>query len=390
MARHYSTRKMLRQTPNHLLKQFFEKLGHKLLCIEWRKLKHVCDDPLMISIGFLSDQEQRDIEAKLAEVHELAGNTGTVALVEAARALGRHDFVQEFPDAGHYHRAMWAWLNHPQVFEYATVLHATEHLSGKRSHSGLPNVQPRRSKTALAELATGISECLRVEEGRGKRCTVEHVRRQNGFDYFFAYPDDFVQTIATHDQHGNLRSQAIRPTFEIVFAYSGEEGSLHLYGPLRPEIKDKMAALFGQIILRIDIGARQYKRPYDLNRLKDRYFCLETDPADAVTACVMMLRLETKSWGRITLEPRTHRHTIDVYDMADSCLNGETVPWEDVDINKARLQFTFKPVRGRRAGTLKFYVTYPDRCNVQSQIPERIDLVHKYLRRWRIAHVRRS
>jgi hypothetical protein len=77
----------------------------------------------------------------------------------------------------------------------------------------------------------------------------------------------------------------------------------------------------------------------------------------------------------------------DIYDMADHCLNGEAVPWEQVDILKASFRFRFDPLQSRRAGTLEFDVTHPDHCTVRSRRPERVDIVRKYLKRWRIAHV---
>ena len=77
----------------------------------------------------------------------------------------------------------------------------------------------------------------------------------------------------------------------------------------------------------------------------------------------------------------------DVYDMADHCLNCEVIPWEDVEIQKATFRFHFDAMRGRRVGSLEFDVTHPDHCAVRSRRPERMELVRKYLKRWRIAHV---
>jgi len=216
---------------------------------------------------------------------------------------------------------------------------------------------------------------------------VEHYRRANGTHYFVAYPDDFVQTVTMHDRPGRLRPRSIRQTFEIVFAYNRSDGTLETYAKMPAPLKARLETLFGQIILEVDLGPQCRCRPYDLNRLKDRYFCLQTDPADGLTAAITLLRIETPTWGRISLEPAQNGYVRDVYEMAYECLNGETVCWDDVDILKARFRFRFDPRRGRRAGTLHFQVSYPDHCVVETRRPERIELVRKYLKRWRIAHV---
>jgi hypothetical protein len=153
------------------------------------------------------------------------------------------------------------------------------------------------------------------------------------------------------------------------------------------QMKVKLESMFGQIILGEDIGPERYGRPYDLNRLKDRYFCLETDPEDGLTASITSLRVKSLEWGKIGLEPLQNGRVHDIYDMADHCLNGETVPWDQIDILKASFRFRFDPLQGRRAGSLEFDVTHPDHCTVRSRRPERLDIVRKYLRRWRIAHV---
>ena len=113
--------------------------------------------------------------------------------------------------------------------------------------------------------------------------------------------------------------------------------------------RDESIVLLGE-----DIGPEPYGRPYDLNRLRDRYFCLETDPEDGLSAAITSLRVKSLEWGKIGLEPLQNGHVHDIYDMADHCLNGETVPWDQIDILKASFRFRFDPLEGRRAGSLRF------------------------------------
>jgi len=387
MTRHFTIRKMLRMTPNRLLQEFFRRLGHQLLCIDWRHTPERCDQALMIAIDLLPRDAQDEMEAAFAAIHELACEAGVLTILEAASRDSRSRFLSLVPKAGPYHIAMWTWLHFPSVFERAALMHSVDTLTRWRKRNDLPRVEPRRSTEAINELACAVSQFLRCEEGRGQNCTVEHFRRKDGTDFYVAYPDDFVQTVATHSDSGALEPYAIRPTFEIVFAYNQEDGTLELVAKMPTPMKVKLESVFGQVILGADIGPQRYARPYHLNRLKDRYFCLETDPEDGLTATITALRLKLPQWGQIALEPTQNGHVRDVYDMADHCLNGEVIPWEEVDIQKATFRFRFDAARGRQVGTLGFDVTHPDHCSVRSRRPERIDLVRKYLKRWRIADV---
>ena len=286
MTRHFTIRKMLRMTPNRLLQDFFRRLGQQLLSVDWRRMPERCDEALMISVNLLPRDAHDEMEAALSAIHELACEAGVQTILEASKLSSRSDFVSLLPQAGPYHIAMWTWLHFPSVFDQAALMQSVDTLSRWRKRKDLPRVEPRSSTEASNELACAISRFLRCEEGRGHHCTVEHYRRRGGTDFYVAYPDDFMQTIATHDESGNLQPHAIRQTFEIVFAYNREDGTLELFAKMPTRMKVKLESLFGQIILGEDIGPQRYARPYDLNRLKDRYFCLETDPEDGLMATI--------------------------------------------------------------------------------------------------------
>lgn len=387
MTRHFTIRKMLRMTPNPLLEKFFHRLGNHLLGIDWYRMPKRCAETLLAAVDRLPEDVHDKMESALSAIHELACEAGVRTILEAAKLSGQPDWASRLPKEGPYHVAMWTWLDCPLVFDQAALMQSVDNLSRWRKRKDLPRVEPRSSPEATSELARAISQFLHCEEGRGENCTVEHYRRHGGTDYYVAYPDDFVQTVAMHDQSGNLRPRAIRQTFEIVFAYNREDGTLELFAKMPTHTKVKLESLFGQIILGEDIGPQRYARPYDLNRLKDRYFCLETDPEDGLNATITALRLKSSQWGQISLEPVQNGRVRDVYDMVENCLNGEAVLWEEVEIQKATFRFHFDGMSSRRVGSLEFDVTQPDHCAVRSRRPERLELVRKYLKRWRIAHV---
>lgn len=388
MSRHFSIPKILRVTPNILLRDFFESLGCQLLSLDWRKLKERQVEPLMTAIRWLPRSDQDKIESSLADIFELACESGIQAIHDAARNHVAPNVIADLGDGGClYAKSMWAWLRYPAVFESALLIQQVDGLSRWRKRRGLPKVEPRMSTEALFEFGQALSEFLRREEGRGDRCTVEYYRRSDGTDYFVAYPDDFVHTIIAHDEDGDLSPRSIRPTFEIVFAYHRDEGTLDLFAKIPSTSKPRLENLFGQIILGCDIGPDASALPYDLNRLKDRYFCLETDPEDRISASICKLRLDVPECARFTVEPIRNGKSRDVYQAIDECLDAEKVAWDEVSISMATFCFRFDSRCGRRGGSLSFDVTYPDRCSINSRRPERIELTRKYLKRWRIANV---
>lgn len=387
MARHFSIPKVLRMTPKALLREFFERLGHPSLCMNGPGLSERQVEPLLTTIGRLPQQAQDEIEAALSAIFELACTSGAHAILEAARRDGREVVALELlDDADPYQRAMWTWLRSPETFNQALLIHQVDHLTRWRKRKGIPRVEPRTTAEAIHKFAHALSHLLRLEEGRGQQCTVEHFRRRDGTDYFVAYPDDFVRTIVMHDAQGNLSPRSLRQTFEIVFGYHRQEGTLELFAKMPSEIKPKLENLFGQVILGVDLGPQNNHLPYNLNRLKDRYFCLDTDPEDRISASIRKLRLDVPDRGRFTVEPLKDSRGSDIYEVIDECLNEDQVAWDEINISLATICFHFEPVNGRRPGSLTCDVTYPDRCSINSRRPEWIDLTRKYLKRWRIAH----
>lgn len=375
-------------TPNGILEEFFARLEVQLVSLDWKRLGKRQVDPLLLAISWLPQADQQRIESTLAAIYELACEQGWQAILEVAHQVGgTRRLVDKHRDSSPYARAMRVWLDEPEIFQTASMLHQVDGLARWRKRSGLPPVEPRVTEESCRELASALSACLRREEGRGRHCSVDYLRRRDGADVFVAYPDDFVHAVLQHDARGKLAARAFRPTFEIVFAYQAQRGTLEIFAKVSPRMKPILENVFGQIILGVDLSAHTRRRPWDLNRLKDRYFCLETDPADHATASICRLRLDVPCCGRLTVEPDRRDHATDVFNVIDECLNGESICWDEVEISLATFRFQFQAMGGRRAGTLTFDVSAPDYCSIRSRRPERIALAHKYLRRWRIADV---
>jgi hypothetical protein len=384
MSRQFSIPTVLRMVPNELLAKFFARLEIGTLDIPWEKLGEREISPIIQGLGELSGVQQDAIEGILRSIFELACETGIDAIFEAAAKTGDLDLPQMLPaEAGPYAKAMWTWLFRPEAFETASLIHQVESLTWWRKRRDLPKKAVSTAPIDLLCLSDMISDMLRLQQGRGLNCTVEHFSRFDGTDYFFVYPDDFVQSIMTHDDDGILTSRTIRPTQEIVYAFNADEGTLELYAKMPSRLKAELENIFAIALLGSDLGDWSPDAAYELNHLKNPAFELATDPEDRVRAYIRRVRLAFKnSERRILLE--VHNDFDSIHTMIDECLNREHISLDDLNLTLATFSFQFLPLEGRKAGTLTFDVAWPNSCGLRNQRPERIELAQKYLKRWKV------
>ncbi len=359
MTRHFSIPTALRMTPNGLLRELFAKLGLANLGIAWHELPQREVHPILEALDRLPADAQATLETALHNIFDLACQNGVHAILEAADDATRRQSVLYLPDSGGpYCTAAWTWLNYPDVFDRAALLCQVDSLSRWRKRKDLPRVVPGTTPEVILRLEHALSELLRSEQGRGHRCTVEHAYRQDGSDYFLAYPDDFVGTITMHDDNGKLTPRPIRPTFEIVFAYDREEGTLETHARVPTRLKPLLEEAFCRIALGAEPEPVQRQVIYNLNVLKKVLFQLPTDPEDRVAAkvCRVRLAIPDSQWN-ITLEAARNGARDEMAEMIGECLHEENIPLERVNVTSTRFRMDFHAINGRRPGSLTFDVS---------------------------------
>jgi hypothetical protein len=370
--------------PNVLLKECFEKLGHGEFDPRWADLKKKEIDPILDYLEDLPVEQLNEIEGVLRNVFDLGCPSGYDALVEAAAHCGVGNLSFVVPDVlCVYGRAMWAWLHYRQVFEKALVIHQVVQLSWWRKRNDLPSNEPDMSPEAREKLERDISTLLKLQ-GRGKDCTVETMSRGD-VDYFFAYPDDFVQNVMVHDENSRLTVEAFRQTLLIVFAYNREDGSLETFAKLPKPLKERLEAIFAKAILHWELGAHEPDAAYELNQLKDAWFELKTDPADRLHVRIRKMRLSAKYSGRrVLVEIDDADSDDDIHKAIRECINLEEVPLSEWNATQVTFCFEFLPLDGRKTGKHTFDVTYPRSCSLRNARPERVELIQKYMKQWEI------
>ena len=384
MTRQFSIPTVLRMVPNPLLKEFFEELGHGDFNPCWPELKEREIDPILDYIGELPLEQSNDIESVLRGVFDLGCPSGFDAILESGPHCGDSDLGSLVPDdLSLYGKAMWMWLNRREVFDKAQIIYQVEHMSWWRKRNDLPKNDPDMSPATKSNLETDISTLLK-SQGRGKDCTVEMLTRED-VDYFFAYPDDFVQNIHVHDQDGQLAPEVFRQTMLIVFAYNREDGSLELFAKLPKKLKEQLEVIFARAILHWELGPHEPDAVYELNQLKDSSFELMTAPADGLNVEIRKMRLSAKHGGRrVHVEKDDEDPEDDIHKTISDCVNLEVVPLSEWNATQVTFCFEFLPIEGRKHGKQSFDVTYPRSCSLRGARPERVELIQKYLKEWGI------
>lgn len=385
MSRQFSLATVARMVTNDLLAQFFAQLKNPCFGMNWkdRPRRHVASIEQLLR--WFEPRQREAAELILRHVFDLACASGWNAIRDAARSLHRLELLEQVPDANLYCRGMWVWLNAPEVFEAALLYHEIDGLSWWSKRDGLPQVDARTDADALQQLADDVSRLLRLQQGRGGRCTVEHIHRDDGIDYYFCFPDDHLKTVLVHNRRGRLVTKPLRQTFEIVFAYSREDGALELSARLGKQLRQQLEEAFAWTILDESLCHPDHRQLYDLNRLKETEFVLDTDPSDQVYARIRRVALDLPG-NDDTIILHSKRGTADgMRQMVEKYLNKEHVSLNEVEITQAQFQMRFARTPQRGRATMTFDVAHPDRCNLRRFQPDWVAIGQKHLRLWRVA-----
>ena len=382
-TRQFAVPTVLRMVPNHLLHEFLTGLGHQL-DPSWQALKEKEIKPILDFLDELSRPDLDLVESGLRSVSDLATETGLNAILEAASLMGIGNLGSEIPEElCIWGRTMWLWIHHKELFEKAQIIHQIDNLSWWRKRNDLPSTDPDLSAIALEQLEERIAVLLR-EQGRGKDCTVETLKRGDTV-YFFAYPDDFVQNVIVHDADGHLAPDTFRQTLQIVFAYDKIDGSLETYAKLAKPFKEKLESIFADSILHWEIADYDPEAAYALDHLKDSSFELSTDAQDALRVRIRKIRLADKRSGRrILLEVDADDPNDSIHNAINDCLNLEQTPLSALHVTLVTFCFEFLPLDSRKPGRQSFDVGFPRSCSLRNARPERVELIQKYLKRWKI------
>lgn len=253
MATDYAPRHFLRHAHIDLLRRYFTK-RERLNDLPWDRLNGSHAEIIHESWNALPVTERYGIENDFLRIHRLGTEDGTRSIVDEGW-FHQLDLKAEL-DAidGHVNKALWTFLEYPEVFRVAGLMNRADHLNSRywRKRKGMPAKQPNITATARKELEQAIAAYYWEKEGRGSPCHVDAYLRGDRYHYLFAYPRDYADMFLGFGADGEFEQRLLNPAFEVIFCFDPGEGTLDLF--VRGD--KKTGARSPRVVLPCRIGGR--------------------------------------------------------------------------------------------------------------------------------------
>jgi len=303
------------------------------------------------------------MEQDFQEIHELATESGTKAIIDEAR-YHEEDLTEKFSELDDfYSHAFWTFLERPQYLTAAAAFSHADSLptSYWRKRKNIPLKEANVSKANIYKFEQALGNYFHTIQGRGANCKIDCYKRDN-LDYFFAYPENYAQANIEWDDK-ELKRRSYRPAFEVIFVYSQNDGTLDIYISSDRKSVPELQEIFAEVILdEILTPDEKDDRVYNLNPLLERTFVFDYD-VDSGIDDVVIKKLRLKLNGkneRITLEAEPLQNKHAVFDLLDK------MKVSHFNLTQVGIKVTFaNNPSSRKNNTRSFSISYPNSCTLK-------------------------
>ena len=292
MSRTFSIKTMFHTTPCDAFKAFFAALGIEVPTNYWNHNRRQDVEFMDRFFKELPLKKRQSVNAILRDIHRLACAEGMDAINDAIEILHHEPLILgEIREVNDYARAMMTWVADREVFQKALLHHQLHKLSWWRKRRHLPKKTPDFTDSVQQKFERELENLFTNRQSRGYVCTIEMLDMGNGMYYFFAYPDDYPTAIRQHNESRILTPQTLLKTFEVVFAYDSQRGTLEVCGRVSALIKKQLEEIFMTTVLDTEAVERE-ERVYDLSVFKNVHFRGFTDRDDKAQFAVQALTFQ--------------------------------------------------------------------------------------------------
>jgi hypothetical protein len=318
----FDVRHFLRQISAEMLLAFFE---FKVATVppDWRKLssKNLAK---RLADRVMSGEDPADaaVLEDLIRLHPMASERGKTALLNAAS--NDSNILQKFGELANDHeRAMWMLMTQKDFFREGEGLRFFDYYaegSKGRHYRTYPNIEVRRTESAVAAFRNEVCQSYRRRDGSGASCHVEFVdRRAEGTTQVTVYVEG-LPNHATELVNGDFKRLVAHPTIDAAIVYDPRDGHTTTVAKGGALVHEMLREAFALKLLGIepkfDVVVR---RRFQLESLKTaRSF--EADPAHGIKAVrVRKLSLAPPNYGsgRLTIEAPASEHNTGVHDVGN-------------------------------------------------------------------------
>ncbi len=369
MARNYSTKAFFRHAPNPLLARYFKE--HKcLLDFNFTLLKENKPDNLFEAWLTLDTSIKQELDTDFQDIFNLSCEKGIKAIIDEATHHAP-DNLSQFNEElaakkNFYDMAFSTLLNYPTYWKGAVLFFHADSLGNWRKRKNIPKVTPSCADIHLQKLAALIASYFHLNEGKGKHCFVEALKR-GPLDYFFAYPEDYSQR--SHEWiKDEFAPRPHNPAFEIVYVYNQQKGSLDLYYKGNYKAVESLQVFFAKAILGVEElePVKNDSRVYDLNPLLNADFNFVYAPNSGIEDIrISTLRLSSKikKGDRITLEGDSKNNAQAVYQLLNNL--SPALSLHNYYLTRVEMVASVLIAAGKPAKNIRFAITYPNSCSLK-------------------------
>ena len=397
MGTDYLPNNFVRKTPNRLLEQYLQSKGivpqveievkaangeKQQKTVKVSELEENQFKPIVALIESQLPEKQAEIEKDFRDINERACKAGIACLIEESQWEGHNlDIADDIEKmSNHYERAMWVYLNYPEVFKNSGHFQKMDGVTFKKAFVW-KGLTPNQLDSELGDFKQRMIEYYK-KEGRGKHCFIEVLKRSAPERYcYFVYLEDYAD-ILNEFEGETITEKPIKPIFEVIFVYHPESGRIETNAKGKKDQIKQLHEVFCQCVLNMEKLPDKNSRMYNLEKLKTYFNFMPRDPEDNIASVKLkVIELEVDSNRRISFTDNNNRS--DIHNLINDALNQQNIPLNSVTVTKVNIQIVFKKMADeRRAKSVTFDISTPDRCTLKDSITHQI--AQKYIQRWGI------
>ncbi len=373
----------LRQTPKASLAAYF--VARDLFSdLDVGQLRPNEIAPLFERLQALPEDVNAQVQRDFQEIALLAHKPNVVLLMDEVRNV-RPDLVGDVLAIENSHGlAAWFYLHDDPdlvpIRENCLRIARVRELSFTKAkrRKGLPNCVPRTDEETLGVMANAISQLFQ-QQGRGRRCVVEHYRQLKPPTHIFAaFPEDFPQARAEFETEG-LRWPSRRPALNVAFVYRPDQGTLDVSAPGKRKDVDALLGIFMATALAwTGPLPRHSERCFTLQNLLDPRAGFPTEPADGIER-VDVVAMHLERLGS-TQEVHVIDEPLPLPAFQQRLADTLKFRLDEARVVGVKLRVTWFAPDGGKARTATFSLGHPDSHDLRDLPEHRV--IWRYLDRW--------
>ncbi len=390
MTQQFAPRRILRQISIALLQQFFTGRG-ELCSLPWDELKEGRRiEPIYDAWQQLPDERRCQVQAIFRKLVAAADEHGLRAFAELLRVHDPDNAWKLAACKTRLNKAMWFYLEYPQLFDQATLFAQADALSGGRfavRRNSLPKRPIHVTPEVTNALARSLTEHFWPNELRGQHCRIDHYSRPDGSEYFFAQLDNWADSPLEFDEDGRTESRPRRFAFDVLFVAHPQQGTLELVTRGGRETHYPLQQAFCRAVLSLDVEPCDPLKPvFNLQSLLDPDFTFPTDPADGIARVRLVRIYWLPNYGsRDDFLQRGFSQYVDRpkwVQKIQRLLQAEGYTAVDVTVKKALVELTLMAKGVKSPEIIRLNVSLPSWSNLASLADEHREIAERCFRLW--------